>query len=111
MERILHGRIKAEGCRLAGKRLRNCASVLSEYGILFPPLYFGTINIKLDESFPTPEGEDVIFIPQEKIDTIAPGYCEWWKFIPVKKINDLGIGGYIYIETNSTYMAIMAQSW
>lgn len=96
MEKILKGYIKHESCGLAGKRLKECSSVLTKYGISFPPLYAGTINIRLDEPFLTPSWSSVIYIPQKEIDAVAPGYGEWWKFIPVKKINSLPIEGFIY---------------
>lgn len=96
MEHTLVGRIKGEGCRLAGKRLLDCQAVLKKYNINFPPFFPGTLNIQLDEPFPNPEWSNIIYISQEEIDTVAPGYGEWWKFIPVKRINGLDIRGYIF---------------
>jgi len=96
MERALTGSIKREGYGLAGKRLKDCASLLAKYGMCFPSLYFGTINIRLDEPFPTPAWPNIIHIPQNEIDKVARGYQEWWKFIPVKQINGMNIHGFIY---------------
>lgn len=96
MENILVGKIKSEGCRLAGKRLLDCQGVLKKYNIEFPPFFPGTINIQLDKPFPNPAWSNIIYISQEEIDTVARGYSEWWKFIPVKRINGLDIKGYIF---------------
>ncbi len=98
MEQFITGHIKQknEGCGIAGVRLKACSSLLVKYGISFPPFYAGTINIKLLKLFPTPDYEKVIFISQSEIDSVAPGYAEWWKFIPIKKINDVKIPGYIF---------------
>lgn len=96
MEKILTGCVKHEGCGVAGKRLEACASLLTAYGVRFPPLYPGTINIRLDEPFPTPNWSNIIYVPQNEIDKVAPGYGEWWKFIPVKQINGTNVNGFIY---------------
>ena len=96
MELILKGHIKKEGCGLAGKRLSKCSALLQDVGIFIPPFRAGTINIKLDKPFPTPESRDIIYISKEKIDSIEQGYNEWWIFIPVKKINGYPIPGFIF---------------
>lgn len=96
MEHILVGKIKREGCRLAGKRLLACQAALKKYNINFPPLFPGTINIQLDKPFPNPEWSSIIYVSQKEIDSVASGYNEWWKFIPVKRINGLDIRGYIF---------------
>lgn len=90
------GRIKREGCHVAGKRLRDAEAILKTKGILFPPFFFGTVNLRLESNFPTPDLNQLIYISQQEIDSVAPGYVEWWKLIPVKKINGLDIPGYIY---------------
>lgn len=96
MEYILVGKIKKEGCGKAGGRLLDCQAVLKKYNINFPLFFPGSINIQLDKPFPNPEWPNIIYISQEEIDSVAPGYGEWWKFIPVKRINGLDIKGYIF---------------
>lgn len=96
MEQILVGKIKSERCRLAGRRLLACRAVLEKHNIDFPPFFPGTINIQLEKPFPNPEWSNIIYISQNEIDSVAPGYNEWWKFIPVKGINGLNIKGYIF---------------
>jgi len=96
MEHILVGKIKRERCGLAGKRLLVCRVVLKKHNINFPPFFPGTINIQLDKPFPNPEWSNIIYITQEEIDSVAPGYAEWWKFIPVQRINGFDIRGYIF---------------
>ena len=103
MERILVGKIKREGCGLAGKRLLACRTVLEKYDINFPPFFAGTINIQLDKLFPNPEWSNIIYVSQKEIDSVARGYNEWWKFIPVKRINGLDIRGYIFRNTQHVH--------
>lgn len=96
MGKLLKGHIVGKGYGVAGLRLKACEQLLAKYGILFPPMYPGTINIKLLEPFPTPNDASVIYISQEEIDKVDPGWQEWWKFIPVGKINNKDIQGYIF---------------
>ena len=106
---FIEGMIKRNiRCGLAGKRLKNCSSILSKYGLKFPPLFFGTINIRLDTDFPTPI-QNVIFVSQEEIDSVARGYNEWWKLIPVKGINRTNIAGYIYRTQQNVHKDITAE--
>ncbi|MDE2010185.1 MAG: hypothetical protein KGJ09_08945 [Candidatus Omnitrophica bacterium] len=93
---LLKGQIKSSGYGVAGKRLKSCETILKKYGIIFPPLRFGTINIRLTQVFPIPNDSSVIYISQEEIDSVAPGGNEWWRFIPVKNINNTGIKGFIH---------------
>jgi len=94
MQKKITGFIKNEGLRVAGRRLRDCEKILNKYGFFFPPLYPGTLNITLEQPFRTPE-TGCIFISQEEIDQVAPGYAEWWKLIPVISINEKRTTGFI----------------
>jgi len=106
---IIEGTIdKNKNCGLAGKRLKKCSSVLSKYGLTFPPLFLGTINITLNKEFVTPK-QNVIFISQQEVDSVAPGYGEWWKLIPVKGINNTDVAGYIYRTKQNVHEHITAE--
>ena len=94
MEKILTGVLKGNGAGVAGGRLRDCERVLNEYSFFFPPLYFGTLNIELDQPFTTPVFEG-IFIPQKEIDQVAPGYAEWWRLIPIISVNGKKATGFV----------------
>lgn len=95
MENILTGFLKGNGVGVAGGRLRDCEKVLNKYGFFFPPLYFGTLNIALDQPFKTPDSEG-IFISQKEIDQVASGYCEWWRLIPIVSVNGKRTKGFIF---------------
>ncbi len=95
MEIKLAGSLGNSRYNLANKRLKNCEKVLNKYGVFFPPLYFGTLNIKLDQPFKTPETGEIL-ISQEEIDKVAPGYNEWWKLIPIVSLNGRETTGFIY---------------
>jgi len=94
MEKILTGVLTSNGAEVAGDRLRACEKVLNKYGFFFPPLYFGTLNIELDQPFTTPDIEG-LFIPQNEIDQVAPGYAEWWRLIPIISVNGKKVTGFI----------------
>ena len=94
MSRQLVGYIKGSGYGIAGKRLKHCVLILNKHGFYFPPLFFGTINLVLEEDYITPE--EHIFISQKEIDSIDPGFKEWWKLIPIKKVNGKPANGFIY---------------
>ena len=79
---------------MAGRRLRQCREALAKYGLHFPPLYFGTLNVALDQPFPTPNLG--ILIPEEDLEKVAPGWHEWWRLIPVETINGEKIPGYVF---------------
>jgi hypothetical protein len=101
MEKILTGFLKGNGVGVAGKRLRSCEKVLNKHGFSFPPLYFGTLNIALDQPFKTPDCEG-IFISQEEIDQVAPGYGEWWKLIPIVSVNGKETTGFRVFSKSCT---------
>lgn len=84
-----------KGYQLAGKRLKDCEKILNKYEFFFPPLFFGSLNIDLCESFSTPE-TGIIHISQAEIDEVAPGYAEWWNLIPIVSINNQEMSGFIY---------------
>jgi hypothetical protein len=102
MEKILTGVLKGKGLGVAGSRLKDCEKVLNKYGFFFPPLYFGTLNISLDQPFPTPASEG-IFISQEEIDQVAPGGAEWWRLIPINSVNGKKTTGFIYRTRQNCY--------
>ena len=87
----------------ASKRLCRCCDALKPYGILFPPFVCGTLNVRLDKEFPTPDYPGFVFISREKLAELDPEFTlrEWWKFIPVKEINGKEIPAFIFrTETN-----------
>jgi len=90
----LSGKIRGKGLGVAGRRLRQCREVLAKHGLDFPPLYFGTLNVALDQPFPTPNWG--IFVPEEELEKVAPGWHEWWRLIPIETINSEMIPGYIF---------------
>ena len=106
MEIILKGKISS-GVKVASRRLKACQSALNKYGLTFPPLFLGTINIKLEINFPTPNWSNVIHIPARELDEADPikingrSFRECWELIPVVKINDNSISGYIYRTTTN----------
>lgn len=102
MEKKLVGSVIREGVGLARKRLEDCKIVLAKYGISFPPFFPGTLNIRLEGEFLTPDWPNIIYIPQQEIDKVAAGFGEWWKLIPVTKINGKNIQGFIY-RTRQNY--------
>ena len=77
----------------AAERFKTCRHVLGKYGLHFPPLRFGTINIAVQESYETPYYG--IVIPYHELDDISRMNREYWQFIPVDRINDRKILGYI----------------
>lgn len=95
MNLTLRGTLGSSRYNLANKRLRNCETILNKYGFFFPPLYFGTLNVSLEQPFQTPDTGG-IFIPQDEIDQVAPGYAEWWKLFPVISINGRKTTGFVY---------------
>ncbi len=95
MEKKLIGFIKSNGVGLGGKRLKDCEKVLNKKGFYFPPLFFGTLNVKLEHDFMTYDAPS-IFITQDEIDEVAPGYAEWWRLIPIKSINKKAVNGFIF---------------
>lgn len=106
MEVTLKGKIK-KGVNVASGRIANCKSVLEKYGLRFPPLFLGTINIQLEDSFPTPNWANVVHVACAELDAVNPiringrAYRECWELIPVIRINDLAIPGYIYRTTTN----------
>ncbi|MCD4780162.1 MAG: hypothetical protein K8S27_06410 [Candidatus Omnitrophica bacterium] len=77
----------------AAQRFKICRLVMKKYGLVFPPLHFGTINIKLDMPFETPYYG--IIIPYHKLDEISCMNKEYWQFIPVDLVNQRKRQGYI----------------
>ncbi len=103
MKREIVGRIEKNGVGAASKRLWKCRNALKPYGILFPPFVCGTLNVRLDKQFPTPDYPGFIFISREKLAELDPGFPlrEWWTFIPVERINRKEICAFIFrTETN-----------
>ena len=106
MEIVLKGKIK-KGVNIASKRINNCKPVLEKYGLIFPPLFLGTINIQLKDSFPTPNWPNVVHVACAELDAADPiriegrAYRECWELIPVIRINDLVVPGYIYRTTTN----------
>ncbi len=79
---------------VAGSRLRSLEKILNQHGLFFPPLFHGTLNIKLTQVFETPA--DSIFIPAAELDSIVPQpWGEDWKLVPVDQINGIEMTGYI----------------
>ncbi|MCM8813401.1 MAG: hypothetical protein NC924_05620 [Candidatus Omnitrophica bacterium] len=75
--------IKGNGA--ASERFRCCKEILKKYGLNFPPLHFGTINIKLEENYKTPYYG--IIVPYHELDEISRKNKEYWQFIPIESIN------------------------
>ena len=79
---------------VAGPRLRSLEKILNRYGLFFPPLFHGTLNIKLTQVFETPA--DSIFIPAAELDSVVPQpWGENWKLVPINQINGIEMTGYI----------------
>jgi hypothetical protein len=80
----LSGRI-ISGNGAAAQRFKDCWCVLKKYGLTFPPLHFGTINVQLSGPFETPYYG--IIIPYHELDDISCQNREDWQFIPVDLVN------------------------
>ncbi len=102
MEFVINGKIKKHGVKKANERLRKCCRILSSYGIDFPPFICGTLNIELEREFSTPNWSNIIFISKKELDKHDDSYNEWWKLIPVKKINREKIPAFI-LKTETNY--------
>jgi hypothetical protein len=81
------------GNNAAAGRFKTTREVLRKYGLSFPPLYFDTINIQIIEYFKTPYYD--IINPHHELDEISRKNNEYWQFIPIVRINDKNIIGYI----------------
>jgi CTP-dependent riboflavin kinase len=95
MDYIIKGHVTTLGVKKAGERLKKCQEALKPYGITFPPYICGTLNVELQQEFLTPDWPNIILISREEIDKYDPGYDEWWKLIPIKKINNQAIPAFI----------------
>jgi len=94
------------GANYATRRLNQCSRLLEGYGICFPPLRKGTINIKLEHIFRISKGATIetIFIPREEILQADPNHTQaedWW-FVSLKRINRKKRIGWIY-KTSTNY--------
>ena len=79
MEKLTGIIINGKGA--AAERFKLCKETLKKYGLNFPPLHFGTINIKLEEKYETPYHG--IIIPYHELDEISRKNKEYWQFIPI----------------------------
>jgi len=106
MKHILTGTV-VKGRGESGRRLRQCASVLAAHGLEFPPLYFGTLNVRMLTPFATPDWPDILWITPRELDSVAPinvagqKYRECWEFVPVTAINEQPISAFIYRTTTN----------
>ena len=92
--KIISGCIGTRGYGVAGKRLCSLEKILNRYGLFFPPLFYGTLNIKLNQVFETPM--DSLFIPAAELDSIVTKpWGEDWKLVPIDQINKIEMSGYI----------------
>ncbi len=83
MNEIIGTVIKGRGA--ASERFKECRTVLEKYGLKFPPLRFGTVNVKIDKKYKTPYYG--IIIPYSELDDISRNNKEYWQFIPIESIN------------------------
>ena len=90
---ILHGKVSKHSLKKAGSRLRSLEKILNRHGLFFPPLFYGTLNIDLDEVFATPS--DSVFIPARELDSIGEFWNEDWRLVRVDQINGKEMEGYI----------------
>lgn len=98
-----------KGMENASKTLEKSKLVLEKYDIKFPPFFPGTINVRLDIKFPTPNWPNILHIHSYEIDQVHPRYYsnkedkfrECWELIPVIEINNLPIKGFIYRTTTN----------
>ncbi|MDD5645391.1 MAG: hypothetical protein PHO00_08115 [bacterium] len=83
--------IKGRGA--ASERFKECRTVLEKYGLKFPPLRFGTVNVKIEEKYKTPYYG--VIIPYSELDDISRNNKEYWQFIPIESINGKKVEAYI----------------
>ncbi|MCK9555796.1 hypothetical protein M0R36_08300 [bacterium] len=91
MNELIGTVIKGRGA--AADRFKECRSVLEKYGLRFPPLRFGTVNVKIDKKYKTPYYG--VIIPYHLLDDISRMNKEYWQFIPIESINGKKAEGYI----------------
>jgi CTP-dependent riboflavin kinase len=107
MVQVLKGKVK-KGLNASHHRLEHCSDVLNRYGILLPPYFPGTLNVELEDYFPTPNWANIICIPPSELDVADPvvvngqKFREAWELVPVIKINGKDIKGYI-LRTTTNY--------
>jgi len=83
-----------KGIGLASKRIRICECVLNKNGVTFPPFKLGTLNIRLNTPYKTPNS--ATFISRQEISACDPRFKpEDWYLIPVLKINGKAESAYI----------------
>jgi len=85
--------IVCAGNGAAGDRFRVCQVALARYGLKFPPLHLGTVNIKIEEAYSTPYYG--IIVPFHELDEISLMNKEYWQFIPIAFVNSKKRMGYI----------------
>ena len=106
MKYILTGTVVTGRGESAG-RLERCVSALNKRGLKFPPLYFGTLNVRMLTPFPTPDWPNIISITPREIDSVDPvnvagqKYRECWELIPVISVNEQPVRAYIYRTTTN----------
>jgi hypothetical protein len=114
MTQKLTGRVK-KGLNVSHYRLEKCKEVLKKHGIEFPPYSFGTVNVELEDYFPTPNWENVMTIIPRELDMVDPmvitgqKFREAWELIPIIKINGKDIKGYVLRTTTNYYGDGIAQ--
>ena len=91
MKKLIGKVISGNGA--AAGRFKLCKDTLEKYGINFPPLYLGTINIKLKEAYKTPYFG--VIVPYQELDEISRKNKEYWQFIPVDRVNGNEVEAYI----------------
>jgi len=80
-------------------RFNECRIIFAKRGILFPPFFLGTVNIKLPENFVPPDTDCVrLHVPRSEM----VGQKESWDLIPVSHINGMKSQAYIY-KTSTDY--------
>jgi CTP-dependent riboflavin kinase len=94
MHRILTGFLEFSGVKKASNRLEQCRDILARNGFCFPPLFFGTLNVRLEHDFLTHDVPSIL-IAQEEIEDVAPGFAEWWRLIPIVSLNSKSTSGFI----------------